>query len=76
MCPRYVTPREALDELLTQHASLRAMMERCDRLADELDAGSDSPQALLRSRRSTEALSRCSDRFSTKKTPLETFASI
>ncbi len=48
MGPRCVTPRHALEELLTQHASLRAMMDRCDQLADELDAGGDSPQPLMR----------------------------
>ena len=43
-----MTPLHALDELLTQHESLRVMMDRCDQLADELDAGSESPLPLMR----------------------------
>jgi hypothetical protein len=37
-----VTPQEALIELHTQHDSLRALMDVCEQLADELDDGGGS----------------------------------
>jgi hypothetical protein len=37
-----------LAELETQHASLRDMMDRCEQLADELDAGRLEPELLTR----------------------------
>jgi hypothetical protein len=40
-----LTFETALTELATQHAALRRMMERCEELADEVDAGGD-PQPL------------------------------
>ena len=33
------TPSKLLAELVHQHQALRAMMDRCEQLADELDAG-------------------------------------
>jgi hypothetical protein len=42
------TPGRALVELKAQHDALRGMMDRCEALADELDAGSKSPVQLLR----------------------------
>jgi hypothetical protein len=38
----------ALTELLDQHDQLRILMTRCEQLADELDAGGGSPEALAR----------------------------
>src|SRR5678815_4381577 len=38
----------ALAELSAQHAALRGMMERCEQLADELDAGRMGPLQLTR----------------------------
>ena len=43
-----VTPGHALVELKAQHDALRGMMDRCEELADELDAGRGSPTALTR----------------------------
>ena len=37
-----------LSELILQHDTLRAMMDRCDALADELDAGRGDPGELTR----------------------------
>ncbi|HEU4731093.1 MAG TPA: hemerythrin domain-containing protein [Kofleriaceae bacterium] len=42
------TPSQALAELSRQHAELRAQMERCEDLADELDADKIAPSKLLR----------------------------
>lgn len=42
------TPSTALTELMTQHESLRAMMDRCDELADQLDLDGIGPTQLLR----------------------------
>ena len=42
------TPGRALIELKAQHDALRGMMERCEELADELDAGRMGPTQLLR----------------------------
>jgi hypothetical protein len=41
-------PGRALAELAAQHAALRGMMDRCDELADELDAGRMGPTQLTR----------------------------
>lgn len=41
-----VTPGHALVELKAQHDALRGMMDRCEELADELDAGRGSPTQL------------------------------
>lgn len=41
-------PRKLLAELLSQHEELRAIMDRCEELADELDAGAADPLALTR----------------------------
>jgi len=41
-------PGRALAELAAQHAALRGMMDRCEELADELDAGRMSPLQLTR----------------------------
>lgn len=40
------TPSRALAELKAQHDALRVMMDRCEDLADELDDGRGSPEAL------------------------------
>ncbi|HET7503475.1 MAG TPA: hemerythrin domain-containing protein [Kofleriaceae bacterium] len=42
------TPSQALAELSRQHANLRAQMDRCEELADELDADNIAPSQLLR----------------------------
>lgn len=42
------TPSRALAELKTQHDALRAMMDRCEDLADDLDAGAKDPIQLTR----------------------------
>lgn len=42
------TPSRALAELKAQHDALRQMMDRCEELADELDAGRMGPQQLTR----------------------------
>ena len=42
------TPSKLLQELTHQHEALRAMMDRCEQLADELDAGHASPGDLTR----------------------------
>jgi len=42
------TPARALVELKAQHDALRGMMDRCEDLADELDAGRMGPTQLLR----------------------------
>lgn len=47
LTPTY-TVRRALAELAAQHAQLRGMMDRCDELADALDAGLTGPTQLLR----------------------------
>jgi Hemerythrin HHE cation binding domain len=41
-------PGRALAELAAQHAALRGMMDRCEELADELDAGRSGPTQLTR----------------------------
>ena len=43
-----ITPSVALATLADQHARLREMMERCEQLADELDAGRIGPTQVLR----------------------------
>ncbi|MEJ7600269.1 MAG: hemerythrin domain-containing protein [Kofleriaceae bacterium] len=43
-----VTPGHALVELTAQHDALRGMMDRCEQLADELDAGGCEPAQLTR----------------------------
>jgi len=43
-----ITPSQALAELQTQHDTLRGMMDRCDELADGLDAGQGNPIQLTR----------------------------
>jgi iron-sulfur cluster repair protein YtfE (RIC family) len=45
---RKLTPSRALIELKAQHDALRGMMERCEQLADELDAGRMGPTQLMR----------------------------
>lgn len=42
------TPGRALVELKAQHDALRGMMDRCEELADELDAGRMGPTQLMR----------------------------
>jgi len=42
------TPSRALAELNAQHDALRGMMDRCEELADELDAGRMGPMQLTR----------------------------
>jgi hypothetical protein len=42
------TPARALFELKAQHDMLRGMMDRCEQLADELDAGRCGPAELTR----------------------------
>ncbi|HEU0035845.1 MAG TPA: hemerythrin domain-containing protein [Kofleriaceae bacterium] len=44
----HYTPSRALAELQAQHDALRGMMERCEALADELDAGRMGPTQLMR----------------------------
>jgi plasmid stability protein len=41
-----MTPSTALDELLAQHALLREIMDRCEDLAAQLDAGTIEPWLL------------------------------
>jgi len=41
------TPSQALKVLLAQHAEIRALMDRCDTLADELDRGLVEPGAVF-----------------------------
>jgi iron-sulfur cluster repair protein YtfE (RIC family) len=45
---RKYTPSRALAELKAQHDALRGMMERCEELADALDAGRTGPVQLTR----------------------------
>ena len=45
---RKFTPGRALIELKAQHDALRGMMERCEQLADELDAARMGPTQLMR----------------------------
>lgn len=45
---RPATPSKLLAELLHQHKVLRAMMDFCEYLADELDAGRVQPSELTR----------------------------
>ncbi len=42
------TGREALDDLLDQHAELRQIMDLCELLADQLDANQIEPAELTR----------------------------
>jgi hypothetical protein len=44
---RQLTPSNALDELAEQHAMLRELMERCEELADDVDAGTQDASRLL-----------------------------
>ena len=46
--PAPLTPGRALQELLSQHQVLRTMMDRCEELADELDARGGDPAQLAR----------------------------
>lgn len=41
-------PSKLLEELMRQHDGLRAIMDRCDALADDLDAGKGTAIALTR----------------------------
>ena len=43
-----MTPSKLLAELMQQHDGLRAIMDRCDELADQLDIGKGDPGALAR----------------------------
>lgn len=43
-----LTPSRALDTLAAQHATLREMIDRCEELADEVDAGTAGASQLLR----------------------------
>ena len=43
-----LTPSRALDTLAAQHATLREMIDRCEELADEVDAGTAAASSLLR----------------------------
>jgi iron-sulfur cluster repair protein YtfE (RIC family) len=43
-----VSPGNLLAVLLTQHEALRALMDHCERLADELDDGDGDPAELTR----------------------------
>jgi iron-sulfur cluster repair protein YtfE (RIC family) len=43
-----ITPSRALAELQAQHDTLRGMMDRCEELADALDAGQGNPTLLTR----------------------------
>jgi hypothetical protein len=40
--------KRALHELLAQHDTLRDFIERCERLADEIDRGKGAPTELMR----------------------------
>ena len=42
------TPSKLLAELMQQHDGLRAIMDRCEELADQLDVGKGDPGALAR----------------------------
>ncbi|HEX5063909.1 MAG TPA: hemerythrin domain-containing protein [Kofleriaceae bacterium] len=42
------TPSRVLEQLIAQHDELRAIMDRCEELADRLDAGEGNPLALTR----------------------------
>lgn len=42
------TPSKVLAELIAQHDGLRQIMDRCEELADQLDAGLSNPLALTR----------------------------
>lgn len=46
--PRVVDPDILLDALVEQHDALRAMIDGCDKLADELEPGLGDPQELTR----------------------------
>jgi hypothetical protein len=48
MKSRTYPPGRALAELAAQHHALRGMMDRCEELADELDAGRTGPIQLTR----------------------------
>jgi hypothetical protein len=43
-----LTPSKLLEELQSQHEHLRMMMDRCEQLADEFDAGRGQPAVLTR----------------------------
>ena len=42
-----LTPSRALDTLAAQHATLRERIDRCDELADEVDAGTAAASQLV-----------------------------
>jgi hypothetical protein len=42
-----LTPRRALDTLAAQHANLRERIDRCDELADQVDAGTGAVSDLV-----------------------------
>jgi hypothetical protein len=42
-----LTPSRALDALAVQHAALREMIDRCEELADEIDAGTAGASELV-----------------------------
>ena len=46
--PLRYSPGRALIELKAQHDALRGMMDRCEELAEELDAGRMGPTQLMR----------------------------
>src|SRR5262249_35917672 len=46
--PMIEPAKRALDELLSQHNTLRELIQRCERLADELDRGRGAPTELMR----------------------------
>lgn len=46
--PPMYPPSRAFADLAAQHADLRGMMDRCEALADELDAGRMGPTQLTR----------------------------
>ena len=58
---------QALEALLSQHAELRAMIERCEDLADDLDRGAVGPATLTREvaclRRAFDVHNRCEARL-------------
>ena len=55
-----------VDELLAQHAELRVIIERCERLADEVGRGAAEPASLTREvarlRLAFDAHNRCEER--------------
>jgi hypothetical protein len=47
-CVDNYSPQRAIAELSAQHAMLRGMIERCESLADQVDAGACGPLQLIR----------------------------